>query len=133
MTTYVAFLRAINVGGHAIVKMTDLRDAFAAAACKNVRTLIQSGNVVFDAAAKNTAALFQRIRAKLRALLGEEPGVFFRTVGEIDRLAKLAPFKRFAARRGIKLYVAFLLPAALGPRSPGSHWDEEPRGVCRER
>lgn len=108
MTTHVAFLRAINVGGHAIVKMTDLRDAFAAAGCKDVRTLIQSGNVVFDAPAKNTAALFQRIRAKLHALLGEEPGVFFRTVREIDRLVKLAPFKRFATRRGIKLYVAFL-------------------------
>jgi uncharacterized protein (DUF1697 family) len=108
VTTYVAFLRAINVGGHAIVKMTDLRDAFAAAGCKNVRTLIQSGNVVFETPAESTAALFQRIRAKLRTLFGEEPGVFFRTVREIERLVKLAPFKRFATRRGIKLYVAFL-------------------------
>ncbi|MGH7671685.1 MAG: DUF1697 domain-containing protein [Gemmatimonadales bacterium] len=106
--THVAFLRAINVGGHAIVKMTALRDAFAAAGCKNVRTLIQSGNVVFDAPAETTAALVQRIRAKLRDLLGDEPGVFFRTIRDIARLVKLAPFKRFATRRGIKLYVAFL-------------------------
>lgn len=108
MPTHVAFLRAINVGGHAIVKMTALRDAFAAAGCKNVRTLIQSGNVVFDAPAETTAALVQRIRAKLRDLLGDEPGVFFRTIRDIARLVKLAPFKRFATRRGIKLYVAFL-------------------------
>jgi uncharacterized protein (DUF1697 family) len=108
VTTYVAFLRAINVGGHAVVKMTDLRDAFAAAGCKNVRTLIQSGNVVFETSAENAAALFQRILVKLGALLGEEPVVLFRTAREIERLVKLAPFKRFATRRGIKLYVAFL-------------------------
>jgi uncharacterized protein (DUF1697 family) len=44
---HVAFLRAINVAGHAIVRMADLRQAFADAGCRNVRTYIQSGNVVF--------------------------------------------------------------------------------------
>ena len=46
--TYIAFLRAINVAGHASLKMTDARDAFAAAGCRNVRTYIQSGNVLFE-------------------------------------------------------------------------------------
>jgi len=47
MTPYVAFIRAINVAGHASVRMSDVRDAFVAAGCKDVRTYIQSGNVMF--------------------------------------------------------------------------------------
>ena len=45
---YVAFLRAINVGGHAIIKMTDLKKMFEFAGLENVQTYIQSGNVIFE-------------------------------------------------------------------------------------
>jgi uncharacterized protein (DUF1697 family) len=51
LTTYIAFLRAVNVGGHAIVKMEALGNAFTASRCHNVRTYIQSGNVVFESSA----------------------------------------------------------------------------------
>ena len=119
MTQYVAFLRAINVGGHAIVKMTDLRDAFVAAGCGDVRTFIASGNVVFASAGKGTAALFQRIRSRLRTLLGAEPQVLFRTVRALERLVKAAPFKRFEAERDAKLYVTFLARKAKSiPKLP---------------
>jgi hypothetical protein len=47
--THVAFLRAVNVGGRGLVKMTDLQEAFTAAGAKNVRTVIASGNVIFEA------------------------------------------------------------------------------------
>lgn len=49
MTAYVAFLRAINVGGRTLIKMSDLRDAFAAAGCRDVTTYIQSRNAMFNA------------------------------------------------------------------------------------
>ena len=107
MTTYLAFLRAINVAGHAIVRMTDLRDAFAAADCKKVRTFIQSGNVVFESE-KAAAAVFESVRDSLRDLIGGEPEVFFRTMRDVERLVERAPFKRFEAEPKIKLYVAFL-------------------------
>jgi uncharacterized protein (DUF1697 family) len=119
VATYVAFLRAINVAGHAVVKMADLRDAFAAAGCRNVRSLIQSGNVVFESRASTSSALVRRIRAELRDLLGEEPGLFFRTVREIERLVASAPFKRYEAKPRLKLYVAFLSRKPRnGPRFP---------------
>lgn len=57
MTKYIAFLRAINVAGHATVKMTDLNRAFVSAGGKNVRTVIQSGNVLFEAA--DASAIFE--------------------------------------------------------------------------
>ena len=69
MSQYIAFLRAINVGGHASVKRSDLKDAFAAAGCAGVRTYIQSGNVIFEAPEDNTAAVFERVRLQLRDLL----------------------------------------------------------------
>ena len=107
MTTYVVFLRAINVGGHAVVKMTDLRDAFTAAGCKSVRSLTASGNMLFEAETP-PAALVRRIQGKLRALMGEAPGLFLRTKRDIERLVASAPFKRFEGEPRLKLYVAFL-------------------------
>ncbi|MGH7569010.1 MAG: DUF1697 domain-containing protein [Gemmatimonadales bacterium] len=116
---YVAFLRAINVAGHASVRMEDLRRAFAAAGGRGVRTYIQSGNVMFEGPANGAPALFQRIRLQLRKLLGDDPEVVFRTVREVERIVKGAPFKRFARERDAKLYVTFLSRKPLGkPRFP---------------
>ena len=66
MKSYVAFLRAVNVAGHAIVKKDDLRDAFAGAGCKNARTFIQSGNVVFELAERDTERVLGSVRVRLR-------------------------------------------------------------------
>ena len=108
VTTYVAFLRAINVGGQAVVRMSRLRDAFTAAGCVDARTFIASGNVVFEAAAQDAAALFGRIRVRVTRLLGRDTAVCFRTLAEIERLVRSDPFGARAADRTVKLYVAFL-------------------------
>lgn len=122
MTTWVAFLRAINVGGHAVVRMTDLRDAFAGAGCTNARTFIASGNVVFEAEPRDAPALFARIRERVAALLGGSTVICFRTVADIERLVASDPFGARAGDPTTKLYVAFLaeepraalpLPASL--------------------
>lgn len=49
MASHLAFLRAVNVGGTDLVKTADLQAAFTATGCRNVRTFLASGNVVFDA------------------------------------------------------------------------------------
>jgi uncharacterized protein (DUF1697 family) len=105
---YVTFLRAINVAGHAIVKMTDLKSAFECAGCANVETLIQSGNVVFESAEKKRTALFQNIQTELRSLVGDQPVLMTRTARELERVMEAAPFKRSKAPPDAKLYVAFL-------------------------
>jgi uncharacterized protein (DUF1697 family) len=114
MSQHVAFLRAINVGGRAVVKMTDLREAFAAAGCRDVRTYIQSGNVIFESPEKNTTALFQKVRVQACDLVGQETGIVFRTVCELEGMVKSAPFQGHEAEPGIKLCVVFL---SQGPRS----------------
>ncbi len=105
---YVAFLRAINVGGHAIVKMEDLRGTFVAAGCRKVRTYIQSGNVVFELAERDPARVLRAVRVKLGKKLGVEPEIIFRAVGDIEGIVRRDPFKDFGGEQDVKRYVAFL-------------------------
>lgn len=119
MTTFLAFLRAINVGGYAPVTMTDLKGAFAAAGCRNVRTYIKSGNVAFDAPASGSPALFAKVQTKLRSLLDDEPVVLFRTLREIEQLVRSLPFKKFEKETDAKLYVSLLAARPTSsPRMP---------------
>jgi len=108
MNKYVAFLRAINVAGHAKVKMNDLKQAFIAAGCKDVRTVIQSGNVIFDAPERDTESRIQEIQNKLCELLGTQAAVMYRTLREIEDIVKTASFKNIETDSDTKLYVAFL-------------------------
>ena len=64
MGRYIAFLRAVNVGGR-VVKMDELKKIFAMPGINNIATYIQSGNVVFDAAGDDDAALKKKIESKL--------------------------------------------------------------------
>ena len=106
--THAAFLRAINVAGHAVVGMEDLKRAFESAGCRGVRTVIQSGNVLFTAPDRGLEALKGRIRKDLAALLGEAPAIAWRTAEDLRRLAGTDPFDGIEAGPDIKLYVAFL-------------------------
>ena len=108
MTRHVAFVRAINVGGHAVVRMTDLQKMFASAGCCDVRTYIASGNILFDAPAGKVAASIEKVGASLRKHLGHEPEIVVRTASEIEAIVKAVPFKSVADEPDIKLYVAFL-------------------------
>lgn len=107
MNKYVAFLRAINVAGHAKVKMSDLKQVFIAAGCKNVRSYIQSGNVLFEPPEKDIGALIQEIQNKLCELLGAETTVMYRTFREIEDIMRTAPFKDIETDTDVKLYVTF--------------------------
>ena len=108
MTTHVAFLRAVNVAGHASVRMADLRAAFAAVGCQSVRTYIQSGNVLFDAPAAEIPTLLPRLRQAANKLADGPITVVFRTLRELASLVRAAPFRDFEDEAAVKLYVAFL-------------------------
>src|SRR4030095_12804333 len=82
MPRYVAFLRAINVGGH-IVKMDQLRKLFTQLGFTDVETFIASGNVLFTSPSKSGAALEAKIEKHLKAALGYEVATFVRTATEV--------------------------------------------------
>jgi uncharacterized protein (DUF1697 family) len=89
---YVAFLRAINVGGHT-VKMDRLRAEFEALGFRDVTTFIASGNVLFSTAADDAAALEQRIERRLEKTLGYEVTTFLRTPTELEMLVRDEPYQ----------------------------------------
>jgi uncharacterized protein (DUF1697 family) len=107
MPRYIAFLRAINVGGH-IVKMEQLRALFVSLGLANVETFIASGNVIFDTDAADTNALQQQIEAHLQAALGYEVATFLRTDAEVAAIASYQPFGAAMMEAAGALNIAFL-------------------------
>ena len=120
---HVALLRGINVGGKNLVPMAALTEMFVKAGCEGVRTYIQSGNVVFAAAAGDAAKLPGLISKRIEKRLGLRVPVVLRTAAELRRVVNGNPF---AGSEDV-LHVAFLADeptkaqvAALDPeRSPG--------------
>ena len=86
MSRWIAFLRAINVGGHT-VKMNHLRQLFESLGYSSVETFIASGNVVFEAASKNAGMLEKKIENGLREALDYEVATFIRTDAELADIA----------------------------------------------
>jgi uncharacterized protein (DUF1697 family) len=108
MPKYFAFLRAINVGGHNIVKMDFLRRLFESLGFSKVETFIASGNVVFEATSKNAQALEREIENRLREALGYEVATFIRTGAELAAVASYKPFSQSDLDGAAALNIAFL-------------------------
>lgn len=108
MPKYVAFLRAINVGGHT-VKMDYLRSLFEGLGFANVETFIASGNVIFDSTSRSTKALEKKIEACLESKLGYAVGTFIRSTAELAAIAEYKPFSASELNTvGHTLYLGFL-------------------------
>ena len=119
MIRYVALLRGINVGGRKLIKMDQLREVFESAGFKNVRTLIASGNVSFDARETDVNKLTRKIEKALLKAFGYEVNVTVRTVDELKALVKRNPFKQVKSSKDVMLCVAFLFsPLSQKPKFP---------------
>jgi uncharacterized protein (DUF1697 family) len=113
-TTYVALLRGINVGGKNKLPMKDLGEMFVEAGCRQVRTYIQSGNVIFAADPDLVPALPSSIMAQIAQRFGYRIPVILRTSAEIDTVLRRNPFIEAGAAEDT-LHVLFLAgePSAL--------------------
>jgi len=105
---YVAFLRAINVGGHNKIKMDDLKKLFVSSGFKNVETVIQSGNVIFETPEKSIKLITDKIEKKLKEFMKKDIKVFVRNSSELERIVLDNPFGKTEANDEIKTYVFFL-------------------------
>ena len=105
---YVAFLRAINVGGHT-VKMDHLASLFESMGFAKVETFIASGNVIFDSKTRSTTALEKKIEKELQAALGYEVKTFIRTLNEVADVIRDESFQTDELEEpGNILYVGFM-------------------------
>jgi uncharacterized protein (DUF1697 family) len=110
MPKYVAFLRAINVGGR-IVKNTELQKIFASTGIADAETFIASGNVIFDSKAAERA-LVPKIEKAMEKSLGYEVRTFLRTLDDLAKVGETTPFKP-ARHQSAKAYVIGFLDAPL--------------------
>src|SRR5262245_60213525 len=105
---YIALLHGINIGSNKQVKMEDLRRLFESMGFQSVRTIINSGNVVFEASEVAKGLLVKRIEEELTRAFGHEIPVILRTVSEIQDIADSNPFKKVKVTPEKRLYVTFL-------------------------
>lgn len=116
MPHFIAFLRAINVGGHT-VKMEQLRTLFQSLDFRHVETFIASGNVIFATDEDDRPALDQTIETMLKANLGYEVATFLRTTAEVVAIAEYLPFPKNQMERAEALNIGLLAekptPAAI--------------------
>lgn len=116
MPRYLALLRGVSPMN---AKMPALRACFEQAGFADVRTVLSSGNVAFDAAESPERALVQRIEAAMQASLGR---CFMTQVRSVDRLSALLdadPFAAFGLPANAKRVVTFLpAPPATLPTLP---------------
>ena len=117
--TYVALLRAINVAGTGTLAMADLRAFFAHVGFADARTLLQTGNVVFQAAAKATSTLETLLETEALKRLGLTTVFMIRTAQEWSALIAANPFRAMAKDDPSHLVLMFLKdePPAAKQRS----------------
>lgn len=106
MATFVALLRGVNVSGKNKLPMADLRSAAESAGFENVRTYVQSGNLIVDSTG-TAKSIAERVRGLIESGFGLDVPVIVRTARQWAKIAETNPY----AADGVEpkqLYVAFV-------------------------
>lgn len=111
MATYISLLRGINLLGHKRVEMGRLRGMFEGMGFERVRTYINSGNVVFDAARSAPAGLSRRIEGRMVEEFGFSAMVITRTAKELGRAIEGNPFVKESRSAPSSVFIGFMAQA----------------------
>ena len=105
MKTYIALFRGINVGGNHMLPMKELKVVLERNGCADVRTYIQSGNVILNSSVPDAAKLAKQLSAAVAKSHGFEPWVLLLTRAELERAAAGNPFPTAAENpRSVHLF-----------------------------
>jgi len=108
LTSYVAFLRGINNIGRKTVQMHELKRIFETNGFQNVKTILASGNIIFETTMSETSTLITEIQEQLEKKLGYKVKIILRTLSELRSLVKLNPFSKIKITPETKLLLTFL-------------------------
>jgi uncharacterized protein (DUF1697 family) len=111
MPIYISMLRGINVLGRKRVEMARLRGMFEGMGFEQVRTYINSGNVVFKAGKSTPSALSKRIEERMAVEFGFSASVMTRTAEELGRAIDGNPFVKEGRSDPSKVFIGFLAQA----------------------
>ena len=135
MIRYVAFLRGLNAIGQKIAGADELQSCFEQPGFHNIKTYIQSDNILFDTEDTDEAGMGMKIEKQLEQKLGYTVKVLVRMVHEVKNVIKNNPFQNMNTK-GRKLYVTFLSdvppPSVRGALEVYSNDAEDARLVKRE-
>jgi uncharacterized protein (DUF1697 family) len=110
MTTYIALLRAVNVGGTGKLPMAELRAMCESIGFTDVRTYIASGNVVF-ASKLSEKSVKAKLEGCLEAYAGKPVGVLVRTGAELAAVLEANPFRSAPGNRTVAIFLDEAPPA----------------------
>ena len=113
MPIVISLIRGINVGGHKKIKMVDLRDLFSSLGMRQVRTLLQSGNAIFDTDETDLALLKQQLEAGIREHFGFDAQVLLRTPAAFRAAIDRHPFDELQLQDPGKAAIVFLSDAPV--------------------
>ncbi|MFN8155986.1 MAG: DUF1697 domain-containing protein [Candidatus Nanopelagicales bacterium] len=108
MPTWVCLLRAVNLGSHNKVSMPVLREALTDAGYADVRTYVQSGNVVVRTPTRSARKVAESVRAVVAERFDVDTPVVVRTADELAEVLDWNPFPEQAAAHPQKVYVVHL-------------------------
>jgi uncharacterized protein (DUF1697 family) len=108
MSVVVSMLRAVNVGGHSVIKMDALRALYTSLKFENPQTYLQSGNVIFKTSERNLDAIAKRIQSAIEKKFDCRPDVILRTTAELRTVVAKNPFAKRPNIEPGKLLIAFL-------------------------
>jgi uncharacterized protein (DUF1697 family) len=111
MTAYVALLRAVNLGGRNMVSMESLRNLFGELGLPGARSLLQSGNIVFESGGRKPEELERLLEEATSRQLGVSPDYFVRSSTEWSKIVAANPFRKEAKADPSRLVVVCLKKA----------------------
>jgi uncharacterized protein (DUF1697 family) len=123
LKTFVALLRAVNVGGTGKLPMSELKAMCEAAGFAGGRTFIASGNVIFESK-KSEAQIKAALEASLKAYAGKPIGVLVRTAAELAAVLRANPFPKAAPHRTVAIFLNKPPPAACLAEISGQAGEE---------
>lgn len=121
MGTYIAFLRGINSGMNPTIKMDILKKGFEELGFQNVKTVIASGNVIFDAEPTDENDLEKTIEKALPKAIGFESVIIVYKLTDLQRLARLDVFKGIKVTPSTRLFVTFVKKPPRGNQKLSGH------------
>lgn len=107
MNTYIALLRGINVSGQKMIKMAALTELFSTLKFTNVKTYIQSGNVVFQDKGKDVTALEKKITKGIKDTFGFDVPVLVLNADTLPSILKNNPYLKKKNTDIEKVYLTF--------------------------
>jgi len=107
ITIYIALLRGINVGGHKLIRMQELKSLLTNMGLDKVKTYIQSGNVIFQSE-RNAEQLEEQMEQEIRRAFGFSVIIILRTASEWEQIISSCPYPVNSLSEGESVHISLL-------------------------